>query len=334
MLLWKDTFAPNASANTLADPESEELTTEPWKKWPRPPGGFFDLGCVLCIPPLYVCSYTLSVRCGNGLLTHILVAEGYAGLGVDLRARVSWEGYPAETRTALRVAAVDPTRMFDVQDDTELGAGPIASDSVSSDSSIPTTAPALAQPETPTVKIAPGAFIIANHADELTPWTPVLATLSGAAGYLSIPCCAWAFDARFQRGKGPAFPTAHAKENGNEEKHQDTPGAGSREEDAPPSHITAKAARAEEKERERQEKEAEEAFIETLNLGGDGSGNSHKSAYSQYRIWLARLSAHCGWAIECETLRMPSTRAWAVVGTCFVLFSLSFLFFFLLRGVS
>ncbi|KAF5324132.1 hypothetical protein D9619_011305 [Psilocybe cf. subviscida] len=235
---------------------------------------------------------------------------------------MSWEGYPAETRAALRVAAVDPTRMFSEDGEDEGGSMskngdcPVGPERTSSAAPTPTPALTDVQPEPPTVKIAPGSFIIANHADELTPWTPVLVTLSGAAGYLSIPCCAWAFDARFQRGKGPAFPTADVNDDGNpDEEPQDTPGARFGEgADAPSSPTTSKASRFAEKERERQEKEAEEAFIETLNLGGDGSGNSHKSAYSQYRIWLARLSAHCGWEVECETLRMPSTRAWAVVG--------------------
>ncbi|EDR06868.1 uncharacterized protein LACBIDRAFT_250989, partial [Laccaria bicolor S238N-H82] len=172
MLLWKDTFS--TSGSTVS--------------WPRPPGGFLDLGC------------------GNGLLTHILTAEGYVGSGVDLRARASWSHYPVETQAQLHVHAFDPT-------DDALD---------------------------PSFISLRNAFIIGNHADELTPWVPVLATLHDAAGYLSIPCCTW-----------------------------------------------------------------------NLNLGGDGSNGS---SYSMYRIWLATLSVHCGWAVECETLRIPSTRNWAVVG--------------------
>ena len=47
--------------------------------------------------------------------------------------------------------------------------------------------------------IPPNTFLIGNHADELSPWVPILATRTKAAGYLSIPCCAWSFDARFDR---------------------------------------------------------------------------------------------------------------------------------------
>ncbi|KAF8881751.1 hypothetical protein BD779DRAFT_1545118 [Infundibulicybe gibba] len=98
MLLWKDTF----STSSTGDPPGAG-GSEPWRTWPRPPGGFVDLGC------------------GNGLLTHILIAEGYTGHGFDLH--------------------------------------------------------------------------------ELTPWLPVLTHTHSAAGYLSIPCCAWSFDVRFQRGQ-------------------------------------------------------------------------------------------------------------------------------------
>ncbi|KAF7352279.1 DUF1613-domain-containing protein [Mycena venus] len=170
-------------------------------------------------------------------LTHILLSCGYAGLGIDLRARVSWQTYPTHTQAHLRVDAFDPHIVLAV------GAA--------------------------NMYTAPGQFIIANHADELTPWTPLLATRARASGFLSIPCCAWTFDARFERGK--------------------TAAVGGTNDDA----------------------DELAALVESLNLGAD-SGNT--SGYAQYRIWLAQLHRHCGWEIECEVLRIPSTRNWALVG--------------------
>ncbi|KAJ7594937.1 hypothetical protein C8J56DRAFT_1123563 [Mycena floridula] len=202
MLLWKITFSDTLPHQDNANPD------EPWKAWPRPPGGFVDLGC------------------GNGLLTHILIAEGYIGHGIDLRARTSWDHYPESTRAALHVHALDPS-------------------SPSSDF------------------LKPCVFIIGNHADELTPWVPLLSTMHGASGYLSIPCCSWTFDERYERSMKP-FPF---------------PGS-------------------------------DEEFFESLNLGA----GSHASSYSKYRVWLASLSLHCGWKVETETLRIPSTRNWAIVG--------------------
>ncbi|KAI0721287.1 hypothetical protein C8T65DRAFT_631227 [Cerioporus squamosus] len=207
MLLWKHTYDTTGISGGPND--STSLGDEPWRAWPRPSAGFLDLGC------------------GNGLLTHILTAEGYVGHGIDVRARTSWSHYPKSTQTQLHVESLDPTSSEDHP------------------------------------YLRSGVFIIANHADELTPWTPVLATLYGASGYLSIPCCAWAFDAKYERSSTPDYPFP------------------------------------------------DDAFVDSLNLGGDGSNSS---SYSRYRIWLASLTLYCGWRVESETLRIPSTRNWAIIG--------------------
>ncbi|RDB18428.1 tRNA (uracil-O(2)-)-methyltransferase [Hypsizygus marmoreus] len=224
MLLWKDTYTTPSSEDT-----QEADSEEPWKSWPRPPGGFLDFGC------------------GNGLLTHILVQEGYDGFGIDLRARTSWSHYPESTQAHLHVYSFDPSSSF----------------------SMP-TAPDLANPY-----FKPSLFLIGNHADELTPYLPVLSTIHSFSGYLSIPCCAWSFDAKYERTTTPLFPLPVA-----------------------PSNSDPKA------------EMSWEAFSETLNLGGDGG----KSSYSMYRVWLASLSVWCGWEVECEMLRIPSTRNWAIIG--------------------
>ncbi len=51
-----------------------------------------------------------------------------------------------------------------------------------------------------------GVFVIGNHADEMTPWLPVMSTLYDASGYISIPCCSWAFDAKYDRSNTPLYP--------------------------------------------------------------------------------------------------------------------------------
>ena len=173
----------------------------------------------------------ISHSCGNGLLTHILTAEGYEGHGIDLRSRLSWSHYPPATQARLHVYTFNPLFSINAIDD-------------------------------PYFK--PGVFVIGNHADELTPWVPVVSTIVSAAGYLSIPCCAWSFDAKYDRSKAPTYPIPN-----------------------------------------------DELFIGNLNLGGFGKNDS---SYSRYRIWLASLSLHCGWEVECETLRIPSTRNWAIIG--------------------
>ena len=224
MLLWKETYSGKQSTTDNVN------EGEPWKTWPRPPQGFLDFGYAFRLNTTQHNVNLTSRRCGNGLLTHILIAEGYNGHGIDLRSRVSWSHYAPATQARLHVYAFNPFFTVNTIDD-------------------------------PYFK--PGVFIIGNHADELTPWVPVVSTIISAAGYLSIPCCAWSFDVKYDRSKAPTYPI--------------------------PS----------------------DEFVESLNLGGTGKNDS---SYSKYRIWLASLSLHCGWEVECETLRIPSTRNWATIG--------------------
>ena len=242
MLLWKDTYGPETIPPSPAGTTDTPISPDepPWRQWPRPPGGFADLGC------------------GNGLLTHILTSEGYAGYGIDLRARTSWAHYPPATQSRLVVRALDPTTLISATPterphhyrDDDVGGG-------GGDAQVQTT--------TTTTLLPAGSFLIGNHADELTPWVPLLATRIRASGYLSIPCCAWALDARFDRARDVPFCAIDA---------------------------------------------------EALNLGGGsaGAGEGTGSSYGLYRVWLASLSMHCGWTIEVEMLRIPSTRNWAIVG--------------------
>ncbi|KAF8137183.1 hypothetical protein EV363DRAFT_1156511 [Boletus edulis] len=216
MLLWKQSFELRSG-----DDNHTQVPDAPWKHWPQPPGGFLDLGC------------------GNGLLTHILISEGYHGHGIDLRARTSWGHYPEPTRAALHVHALDPTQYARGVTEGRHSIVPY---------------------------LQSGTFLIGNHADELTPWLPLIATVEHASGYLSIPCCAWSFDERFARASGTTFADSDVDDD---------------------------------------------VFVDRLNLGGEGG---RQSQYSMYRIWLAKLSQWTGWKVECDTLRIPSTRNWAIIG--------------------
>ncbi|KAG8994273.1 tRNA(Ser) Um(44) 2'-O-methyltransferase [Tulasnella sp. JGI-2019a] len=212
ILLWKHSYP-------LIERDSDDPypSDEPWALWGRPPGGYVDLGC------------------GNGLLTHILVSMGYTdGIGVDLRARKTWDDFPPSTRDRLQVIAIDPT-------------------SISSSETLPA------------YLSRPNGFLIGNHSDELTPWLPILATLSKSS-YLSIPCCPWALDTKFSKPKG-----FHKREK--------TP--------------------------------AEEVLEKKLEARGTGGS---KSLYATYLAWHHREGVMCGFDVETEVLRIPSSRNWAIVG--------------------
>ena len=47
--------------------------------------------------------------CGNGLLVYILTKEGYHGLGIDARARKSWTSYPEDVQEKLKEQVIVPS---------------------------------------------------------------------------------------------------------------------------------------------------------------------------------------------------------------------------------
>ncbi|EUC61455.1 tRNA (uracil-O(2))-methyltransferase [Rhizoctonia solani AG-3 Rhs1AP] len=219
----------------------------PWSHFARPPGGFRDMGC------------------GNGLLTHILVKSGYEGLGIDLRARKSWASFSPETCSRLKVQALDFTSIhYDASIDQFTGL------------------PTILGSGNPAERV----FLIGNHADELTPWMPIIAH-AARADFLSIPCCFWALDGRF-----------HAQ------KRRDMPGPDCSAQPSPSEPW-------------------ELALADRLHsvLGGTADANSgtkkgakQPSQYGRYMLWLARLQRGCGFGVDIEALRIPSTRNWAFAG--------------------
>jgi tRNASer (uridine44-2'-O)-methyltransferase len=105
-----------------------------------------------------------------------------------------------------------------------------------------------------------GTFIISNHADELTPWTPILAAANNCP-FLAIPCCSHDLSGAKKR-----FP--------------------------PPKELRGTAA----------------AGDLTLNR------NLSSSTYASLCAYVERIAAECGWVVEREVLRIPSTRNVAVIG--------------------
>lgn len=95
--------------------------------------------------------------------------EGYPGYGFDLRSRKSWELW--DCPSILRVSTASP--------------------------------PELCLADEP--PFPPGSFLIGNHADELTPWLPLLAALTPGSVFMNIPCCLHTYTTRFTAGKY-AFP--------------------------------------------------------------------------------------------------------------------------------
>lgn len=179
----------------------------------------------------------VDIGCGNGLLVHILNEEGFDGWGFDARARKSWPKYSSrvrirthggdqETRDALQTLVLLPSVTRTAEN---------------------TANEAIQEEHIHDGRFPERTFIISNHADELTPWTPILARLSKCP-FIMIPCCS--HNLTGERFRAP-----------------------------PPTDKTASS-----------------------------------STYNSLCAWVAEIAEDCGWEVEREVLRIPSTRNTAFIG--------------------
>eukprot|EP01119_Soliformovum_irregulare_P004420 TRINITY_DN15413_c0_g1_i1.p1 TRINITY_DN15413_c0_g1~~TRINITY_DN15413_c0_g1_i1.p1 ORF type:complete len:498 (-),score=132.46 TRINITY_DN15413_c0_g1_i1:3-1418(-) len=145
----------------------------------------------------------VDMGCGNGFLTYILTSEGYKGKGVDVAERSIWKEYQKfGVEPQLQVEAVNPDQ--------------------------------LEFPDTD--------WILGNHADELTPWIPIIAAKSNA-NYFVLPCCMFDFEKKWQGRKLPG-----------------------------------------------------------------------RGRYDVYLEYIQHIGATCGYQVEIECLRIPSTKNYAHIG--------------------
>ncbi|KAI9468941.1 MAG: hypothetical protein EXX96DRAFT_589864 [Benjaminiella poitrasii] len=98
----------------------------------------------------------IDLGCGNGLLTFLLVSEGYEGYGIDIADRKIWTVLCKEQKQdMLRVETLYPA----------------------------------------TATYPKTEWLIGNHADELVPWIPIIASKSGEnCKFVVIPCCFYGLD--------------------------------------------------------------------------------------------------------------------------------------------
>jgi tRNASer (uridine44-2'-O)-methyltransferase len=197
----------------------------------------------------------VDIGCGNGLLVHILIEEGYSGWGFDARRRKSWENWSPKAQENIKEMVLIPS-MLQTVSNTEEGVEELQEQKIGSrkeeqpqveEQQVQEQKPRQQQTQIHNGIFPPSTFIISNHADELTPWTPILANLSHS-NFMMIPCCSHALSgARFR----PA-----------------------------PSKVAG----------------------------------SSKSQFASLVAWVSNIAKDCGWVVETEMLRIPSTRNTAVIG--------------------
>lgn len=155
--------------------------------------------------------------CGNGLLVYILNMEGYAGKGMDARARKSWSTYPQEVQNNLLEQIVIPSILLkphpavrkiapNVTDNGRVYQVPEAAKE--GPVSYHTSASLLKSSQICTTEDFPSnTFIIGNHSDELTCWIPLL-----GFPFIVIPCCSHALSGAKMR-YSPKKKTAASTQN-------------------------------------------------------------------------------------------------------------------------
>ena len=110
----------------------------------------------------------VDIACGNGILVYVLRMEGYEGSGYDASRRKSWSTFPPWIQSCLHEKVIIPKPFLDMLGPLEIDIG-IESGLF---------------PE--------NTFIISDHADELTVWTPILAALANPCSplpFMVVPCC-------------------------------------------------------------------------------------------------------------------------------------------------
>lgn len=210
----------------------------------------------------------VDIGCGNGVLVYILLSEGYKGWGFDARERKTWSIYPDEVRRCLETRLLIP-EVFDTgQDDQENGR-------TTHHNGI----------------FTPGTFIISNHADELTAWTPLLAFLNDSA-FIAIPCCS--HDLSGSRFRAPSSTKSAKRNTTRLPQQQPEQPQGTHPED----HGMTRSVQA----------------AETGSLKRTEAQKKMPSAYATLCSYVSSLTEEVGFVPETDVLRIPSTRNNCIVG--------------------
>ncbi|KAM0788707.1 hypothetical protein ACM66B_002802 [Microbotryomycetes sp. NB124-2] len=217
----------------------------------------------------------VDVGCGNGLLVYILSCEGFQGYGIDLRARKSWSAYSPPPD--LRTSTLDPPTLLSLS----------------------------------TPPFTDKSFLIGNHADELTPWLPLMAAKSIDCKFLNIPCCLHTHTTRFTAQDytipeefikslpTPVRPSSssNVKDDKLIELHplvkpffEPTPTLLARPTTSTTTTTTTTAASA-------------------------GVTLSTRGRSDAYQLYLAEIMLKCGYVPQREALRIPSTKNFGLCGT-------------------
>ena len=229
----------------------------------------------------------VDIGCGNGLLVYILISEGYPGSGFDARERKTWETFPPEVRQHLRQSLLVPELLRPGR-------------SSGNDTSIED-----AENSWHSGLFPEGTFIISNHADELTAWTPLLAHLNKSA-FIAIPCCSHDLaGSRFRAPDSTKAQKAQAVAAKKTERNQHAARLPQQEQDDSTGS------------KEQQHATHDLRLTQAAETGSLKRTLVHKkmaSAYSTLCAYVNALADAVNFDAEEEVLRIPSTRNHSIIG--------------------
>lgn len=222
----------------------------------------------------------VDIGCGNGLLVNILIQEGFPGWGFDARHRKSWETFAPNIQSKLAEGILVP----EVLDPQESSA-----DDENVDDLAGKLEPVdlLRDRDFHNGLFKQGTFIVSNHADELTPWTPLLSYLNDSP-FIAIPCCS--HNLAGARWRAPISKPAKEK------------AAAQRRQESSKAHV-------DETDNVRSAQAAE-----TGSLKKPAGTKNVQSAYASLCDYVSGLANDVNFVVETEILRIPSTRNTCILG--------------------
>ncbi|KAL3429823.1 hypothetical protein BDV09DRAFT_189800 [Aspergillus tetrazonus] len=268
----------------------------------------------------------VDIACGNGVLVYILISEGYSGWGFDARRRKTWSIFPTDVQERLKEEIYIPKPFMDVL--AAQNQGPIQNKNQDASMQSPLSEPQSGQSNgsnsgtstsTSLCNLPKDTFIISNHADELTLWTPILSTLLNPANpppFLAIPCCSHSLSGARHRFR-PQSARPSSTQNPQKQQGENRPHS----QDEEGSSEDMKERKGEEK-----EKNPETGDLKQMRKDKLAVQNPHNKAFSQstYGSLTDKLVAIAnevatgsatGTGTAVKTLmRIPSTRNIGVIG--------------------
>ena len=237
----------------------------------------------------------VDIGCGNGVLTDVLLREGYRGWGFDARKRKTWATFDSTIQTHLKQLILIPQPLFELYSNSKHANGGILSPNLSS-ALLSASQGSADGPIWHNGIFPTGTFIISNHADELTPWTPLLASISSSS-FLAIPCCShnlsglrFRAPSTFNNHSANALAPSYFAPHITKSKHVPITIAGTSADD---------------------DQQPLAGDLKTLSIKARAK---QPSAYSSLCDWVSHLASCVGYEVEREMLRIPSTRNVGIMG--------------------